>query len=71
MGKNRAYLMAGILLLIILTISYFINIDIEKGANYIVETSLLGVLIFYNPFILGIYILIGIIFIIKATGISF
>ena len=68
MGKNRAYLMAGILILIILTISYFINIDIEKGANYIVETSLLGILIFYNPFILGIYVFIAMILIAKATG---
>ncbi len=57
---NSIYLFSGIFILVFLGISYFINIDIETGANYLTQSSLLGYIIFYNPFILGIYILIAI-----------
>ncbi len=66
MRKKAFYLVIGILILIVLALSYFININIEKEAGYIVQTTLLGILIFYNPFILGIYILIAIILIAKG-----
>lgn len=58
---------SGILILAILFITYFIKVE-DKGSNYIVNEPLLGVLIFNNPLILLIYIVVSIIFII--TGIK-
>lgn len=64
--KRNYFLWLGAAVLLFLIISYFIKINIEQGANYIIKSSLLGVLIFNNPFVLGIYILISVIFIVKG-----
>ena len=63
---KKSYLITGIVIAIVLLGSYFISISLEEGGNYVTETSLLGVLILYNPFILGIYILIDLVFIMKG-----
>ncbi len=55
--KQKIYLWTGITILFLLGISYFITITIESGYNYFIKAPLLGALIFYNPFILGIYVL--------------
>lgn len=57
---------AGIIISVILISAYFIKINIEQGSNYIIKSSLLGILIFYNPLILAIYVLIIILLIIKG-----
>lgn len=51
----------GFLVLTLILLSYFIPIEIESGANYAVNTKLLWVLCLFNPFLLGIYLLAGII----------
>lgn len=55
----------GISILFILIISYFVKIEADEGINFIVQDTLLGILIFHNPFILALYIL-GIIFLIVS-----
>jgi len=57
--RINLFLILG-LIIIFLAVSYFIKIKAESGGNYYVEDSLLGIIIFHNPLILGIYILIGI-----------
>jgi len=58
--KENICLALGILILLFLTASYFIKIDLDSGANYNLETRLLAVLIFYNLFFLALYILIAV-----------
>ncbi|OIO41989.1 hypothetical protein COU62_02395 [Candidatus Pacearchaeota archaeon CG10_big_fil_rev_8_21_14_0_10_35_219] len=53
----------GIAILAILLVTYFIKIQTESGQNYIIKTKLLSLLIFYNPVILTIYIIIAFILI--------
>jgi len=65
MGKRFRFY-AGIIILAFLIVSYFTKINLDRGSNYIVKSSLLGIIIFNNPFILGIYILISLILIIKS-----
>ena len=64
---KKSYLITGIVIAIVLLGSYFIHVGIEDGGNYTTETPLLGILILYNPFILGIYILIDLVFIVKGV----
>ncbi len=64
MKKNKIYFWLGIFILLILIASYFLKINIDAGANYSVETRLLGILIFYKPYMLGLYILITVVLII-------
>jgi len=56
--KNKNYFWCGVILLVLLVLAYFIKFNVDSGDNYVVRDSLLGVLIFHNPFILGLYILI-------------
>ena len=63
---NKKYFFLGILIFLVLILSYLIKFDIDAGANYNIEERLLGVIIFHNPFILGIYLLIGIILILRG-----
>lgn len=56
-------MLIGLGIIALLIISYFIPITTDKGLNYIINDSLLGIIIFHNPFVLGLYILIGVIFI--------
>ncbi|MEK6846884.1 MAG: hypothetical protein AABY16_01820 [Nanoarchaeota archaeon] len=50
---------AGISIALILIISYFIKLNVEEGTNYQTSDTLLGILIFHNPFILLIYLSIA------------
>jgi len=52
----------GIGILVFLLVAYFIKIPTEKGITYVVNTKLLSILIFYNPWILIAYILIALFF---------
>ena len=63
--KRKIYSIIGIVILAFLAISYFIKINIDSGANYIVKDSILGLVIFHNPFILAIYILVAVVLIVK------
>jgi len=56
----------GVIISVILISAYFIKVDIEQGSNYITKSSLLGILIFYNPFVMAIYVLIIILLIAKG-----
>ena len=69
MKIKLGYFISGLIFITILLISYFIKVGIDSGANYTINSSLLGILIFYNPFVLGIYFLIGTILIIKGLRI--
>ncbi len=64
--ENRKYFGVGIGVLIFLILSYFINIPIESGTNYLITDSLLGILIFHNLYILIIYSLIAMFLICKS-----
>ncbi|MCH7568008.1 MAG: hypothetical protein IIA87_01170 [Nanoarchaeota archaeon] len=66
--KQKTYLYIGIIILLILLISAFIEIPVESGPNYNTIAPLLGILIFYNPIILIIYIGIAIFLIWKGIG---
>ncbi len=63
--KKGLSLIMGILIILFLIIAYFIKFTVEEGANYSVQSSLLGIVIFHNPFILAIYILIAIVLIFR------
>jgi hypothetical protein len=51
------YFYAGIIVLTFLGVSYFISFNVDTGNNYETYDSLLGIIIFHNPFILCLYIL--------------
>lgn len=55
---NLTLFTTGVTLTIFMFISYFIKLNIESGANYNVQDSLLGIIIFHNPIVLAIYVLI-------------
>ena len=69
MAKNKILILIGLVIWLFLVISYFIPIEAESGANYIVEDSLLGIIIVHNIWLLISYILIGLFFI--CLGIYF
>jgi surface polysaccharide O-acyltransferase-like enzyme len=59
--KRNLYLfVVGIVLAVFMFISYFIKINVESGVNYNVQDSLLGIIIFHNPIVLALYLLISI-----------
>lgn len=60
---NKKIFYSGLGILIFLLISYFIRFEVDSGSNYIVEDTLLGILIFHSLFIFIIYILIGAFFV--------
>jgi len=63
--KNIKFFVIGVLLFAFLLISYFIPVEFIEEFN-IIEDSLLGVIIFHNPFVLGIYLLVIVLFILKG-----
>jgi hypothetical protein len=63
---SKSFLGGGIALAMFLILSYFIKLNVEGGTNYNTQDSLLGVVIFHNPFILGFYVLIVVVLIVKA-----
>ncbi len=64
--KKKIWLYFGLAISVFLALSYFVKINTESGANYIVEDSLLGIVIFHNPFILLLYLLIAIVLIVMG-----
>ena len=58
----------GVAIFLILLLSFFVKIKVEDGLNYITYDTLLGILIFHNPFVLGIYVLIVVILIVKSLS---
>lgn len=64
--KKAIALWSGITILIVLAISYFIKINVDQGANFIIKDSFLGIIIFHNPFILAFYLLMAIVLIKKG-----
>lgn len=64
--KKNGFFWTGFGILVFLAVAYFIRVPIEFGADYIVRSSLLGVLIFHNVFVFGIYVLVGLFFIWKG-----
>ena len=62
--KNIWAFSAGIFVLVFLLVAYLVKINIDSGANYNIETPLLGILIFYNLFVLGFYVLIALVLIV-------
>ncbi|HLC53296.1 MAG TPA: hypothetical protein VJK03_02015 [Candidatus Nanoarchaeia archaeon] len=61
MRKARRQFWAGLGIIIFLGISAFIPITVDDGGNYIVRSHLLGVIIFYNAWMLAAYLLIALI----------
>ena len=69
--KKKVYFWIGIVILALMIISYFIKFQVDSGANYSTLDSLLGIMIFHNPWILGLYILIVIFLVIKGITIKY
>ena len=47
-------------------IFYFINIPVDAGVNFNTYASILGIIIFHNPFVFGLYLLIALVCIVKG-----
>ena len=58
----------GLGILAFLLISYFIKIPVEYGPNSVTYSSLLGIVIFYNPIVLVVYVGIALFLIYKSIG---
>ena len=57
----------GIAILLIMLLTFFIRINVSSGGGTIItQIPLLGVLIFYNPFVLITYIIIALFLIVKG-----
>ena len=67
-NKNNkvVYLISGVFIVLTLIVSYFIKINVDSGGNYTINERALGILIFHNPFILALYILVAIVLIAKG-----
>ena len=63
---NKKLFYTGITILAILIISYFLKFKVDEGANYEVIDTLLGTIIFHNPIIFMIYLIIALTFIISG-----
>ena len=66
--KQKLFLWFGITIIIILIVSTFIKIQVDSGTNYGTNSLLLGILIFYSPIVLLIYIAIALFLIWKGLG---
>ncbi len=64
--KKKGMFWTGIGIFLFLILIYFIKIPVDSGINFITLDSLLGIIIFHNPFVLGLYILIVIVFVVKG-----
>lgn len=58
MKYQKTMFWIGIIMAVLLLLSFFIKINVDSGSNYIVKDSILGIIIFHNPFVLAFYILI-------------
>ncbi len=62
--KKKLYFWIGIFILILMVLAYLYNVPVIGDYGYTVNDSLLGILIFHNPFVLGLYFLIVIVLIV-------
>ena len=62
MKTRKGFLTTGFLIILFLFVSWFIPV-LDEGSNYVIEDSLLGIIIFHNLFVLLGYILVAIIFV--------
>ena len=65
MVRFNAYFWIGIVIAVILIASAFLEVSISEPGR-ITNTPILGLLIFYNPLVLAIYIMIALFFIYKG-----
>lgn len=63
---RKGYFWTGLAILLLSVIFYFIRFQVDSGSNYITYDSLLGVIIFHNPFLLGLIVLIIVVLIAKG-----
>ena len=56
--RKPFYFWGGIVIGIFLILSYFIKIEVDSGSNFVTRDSLLGILIFHSPWMLGFDILV-------------
>jgi len=59
MKKNDLFLILGIVWFILLGVFYTIKIGVDEGSNYVIQDSILGIIIFHSFWILLLYIFIG------------
>ncbi len=64
--RGGAYLIVGGIIIIFLAFSYFIPVEVESGANYVIEDSLLGIIIFHNSIVLILYLATALFLILKG-----
>ena len=62
--KNKFAFIFGVSIILIMMILYFVKTDIDSVANYVTETSVLGIIIFYSPLVLTLYVLIALVLIV-------
>lgn len=67
--RRKAFLIAGIAWLVFLGVAYGLPVQTEAGDNYIIEDTLLGIAIFHNPLILGLYMLVGVALVAAGSGV--
>lgn len=66
--KKPWFFWSGIIITALLGLSFFIQIETRVSYDQIEVTSLLGILIFYNPFVLTIYVLVILYLFYKSLG---
>jgi len=64
MKNKKISFWVGIIIALFLTLSYYIKISVDSGANYVVKDSLLGIIIFHSPLILALYAIIVLILVV-------
>jgi len=58
--ERKGYFWSGIAILALLILTYIVKFPADAGSNFITYDSLLGIIIFHNPFILAVYLIIAI-----------
>jgi len=56
---NKLRFFSGIIGLLLLFGSYFVEIEVDSGVDSVTFDTLLGIIIFHNIFVLSFYILIA------------
>jgi len=68
---HKKYLLSGIVILLFLALAYFIPLELELGDNYVVEDTLLGVVVFHSPIVFLLYLTVGIVLLTIGSGVRF
>jgi hypothetical protein len=56
---NKFRFCFGVFIILFLIVSYFIKIEVDSGANYLVVDTLLGIVIFHSLFVFIIYLFVA------------